>query len=32
MKNYIETGGRLTVDYRETAFGSGFIVDGGSSC
>lgn len=32
IKNYIEDGARLTVDYRETPYGAGFIIDGGSAC
>lgn len=32
MKNYMETGPTLKVDFRESAYGAGFIIDGGSSC
>ena len=32
VKDYMGHGNPLTVDYRESDFGSGFIVSGGSSC
>lgn len=32
IRQYIETGPRIVVDYRETPYGSGFVVDGGSTC
>jgi Fe-S cluster assembly iron-binding protein IscA len=32
IKHYIETGPKIVVDYRDTAYGAGFVVDGGSSC
>jgi hypothetical protein len=30
--NYLETIPKLTVDYSETRYGSGFIIEGGSRC
>lgn len=32
IKYYIETGPPLTIDFRETSYGSGFLIRGGSSC
>ena len=31
-KSYIDRGADLTVDFRKSAFGSGFYVNSGSSC
>ena len=32
IKDYIDNGPPVSVDYRETPYGSGFVIDGGSSC
>lgn len=32
VKKYLGSGKAITVDFRETPYGKGFIIDGGSSC
>ena len=32
IKRFVENGEQLTVDFRETPYGKGFIIDGGSTC
>jgi hypothetical protein len=32
VKGFIESGSNVIVDFRETMYGSGFIVDSGSHC
>jgi len=32
LKNYIETGAQVIVDFRVSPYGSGFVIDGGSTC
>ena len=32
LKNYVNHADTLTIDFRETGYGSGFIITGGSTC
>jgi len=32
LKNYIDMRNSLTIDFRSDSYGSGFIIQGGSSC
>lgn len=32
VQGFIADGASLTVDYRETPYGAGFVIDGGSTC
>jgi len=32
IKYYLETGSPLIIDFKESVFGSGFMIQGGSSC
>ena len=32
IKRYVDTGAPVTIDYRVTNYGSGFMVQGGSHC
>ncbi len=32
LKTFIENNQKLTIDYRDSMFGAGFIIDSGSYC
>ena len=32
LKNYIDIRNALTIDFKRDKYGSGFIIQGGSSC
>ena len=32
LKNYVDTRNALTIDFKRDRYGSGFIIQGGSSC
>ncbi|HOW83900.1 MAG TPA: hypothetical protein PK573_15170 [Spirochaetota bacterium] len=32
LNDYMQTENNITVDFRDSVYGSGFIVNGGSSC
>ncbi len=32
LKSFVENNQKLTIDYKDSLFGSGFVIDTGSSC
>jgi Fe-S cluster assembly iron-binding protein IscA len=32
LKSYVESDNKLKIDYKDSLFGAGFVIDNGSSC
>jgi Fe-S cluster assembly iron-binding protein IscA len=32
LKSFVESNQKLTIDYKDSLFGSGFVIDSGSYC